>query len=149
MAVTMQQVRAALSPDELDYTAAAAVGPEALPYLESLVRERDVLAAKAIYLASLIRDERSVALVREAASSREPTHRVASAAGTRNLSSTDAVPILEDLLTDHDPGVRKTALKSVAPPISDRLLPQIELIAQTDPILPIRDIARRVLARRG
>jgi HEAT repeat protein len=126
MSTTHTQVRAYLEPDEPDYrAAAAALGPEALPVLEELVQGADpLLASKAVYLASLIPDERAARLLEQAAHSSHATVRVAVAAGLQQRPEvTDDVTV--DLLTDVDQGVRKVAEQSV------RLTPALrDLIAE-------------------
>jgi hypothetical protein len=48
MSITMNAVRAHLDPDEPDYTKAAELGPDAIPYLEEIVNGTDtMLASKA------------------------------------------------------------------------------------------------------
>jgi hypothetical protein len=112
--VTMQQVRAALDPEEPDYNQAAQLGPDAIPHLESLVRGPDpMLASKAAYLASLIQDSRSVTILKEAGLSKYPEVRIAAAAGARNLPAPAASDVLLSLVSDHDIGVRMRSLKSV------------------------------------
>ena len=55
MAVTMEQVRAYLDAEEVNYSEAARLGSGALPHLQRLAQSPDVmLASKATYLASLI-----------------------------------------------------------------------------------------------
>ena len=84
MSVTMEDVRAALAPDEPNWSAAATLGPEALPHLGQLVAEAEPgLAAKAAYLASLFDSDRSAEVLRIAARSPEATVRVAAAAAMR------------------------------------------------------------------
>ncbi len=112
--VTMEMVRAALDPDEPDYAAASALGPDALPLLSQLVGSGDsLLASKAAYLASLIQGGMQV--VQSAAASNDPIVRVAAAAALTNVSG-GAVPdqVLQGLLADADVGVRKAALQSIA-----------------------------------
>jgi hypothetical protein len=113
MATTEAQVRAYLEPEEPNYpAAAAALGAEALPVLETLVRGADpLLASKAAYLASMIPGDQAARVLEEAARSAHPTVRVAAAAGMQtNLDvSGDAVAAL---MADPDPGVRKVAAKT-------------------------------------
>ena len=113
MVVTKQQVLDLLNTFETDYDMASELGIEALPHLESIVKEADpVLAPKATYLASLIQDEQSVFILMIAARSKLPEVRIAAANGSRNLA-TDSVNDLLDLLTkDQDYAVRKKAQKS-------------------------------------
>lgn len=51
MSITMNDVRALLDPDEVDYSEAQKLGPEAIPFLMELVQGGDLgLASKAAYL---------------------------------------------------------------------------------------------------
>jgi hypothetical protein len=127
MAVTMQNVRAALDPEEPDYEEAAKLGPEALPHLEVLVNSGDsMLASKATFLASLIKDAKSAEIVEMAARSDDPVVRVAAAAAATNLAASRASAVLLDLVTDPDPGVRKVARASVPEKPSARLTEKLE-----------------------
>ena len=111
MSVSMDDVRKVLDPDEPDYTAAAQLGEEALPHLERLVRGGDaMLASKAAYAASLIEGGSDV--VEAAARSEDPVVRVAAAAAVRNMPAAQARPLLRQLSTDEDAGIRKVARAS-------------------------------------
>jgi hypothetical protein len=113
MAVTEQQVRAYLEPEEPNYSAAAQLGPDALPVLEQLVRGPDpLLASKAAYLAALIPHENAARVLEAAAKSGDVTVRVAAAAGLRRMPQVSE-NIMMDLVDDLDEGVRKVALKSI------------------------------------
>jgi hypothetical protein len=135
MAVTMKDVRAALDPEEPDYQEAAQLGPDAVPHLEVLVNSGDsMLASKATYLASLIRDAKSAEIVGTAARSDDPVVRVAAAAATSNLPTSGASTILEDLVADPDPGVRKVARASVPDKPTARLTKKLrDLEDETEP----------------
>jgi hypothetical protein len=114
MAVTMNDVRAALDPEEPDYSKAAKMGANALPHLEVLVSSGDtMLASKAAYLASLIKGSKSVDIVRAAARHDDPAVRVAAAAAASNLAASGASDVLVELVGDPDPGVRKVARAAV------------------------------------
>jgi len=113
MAVTMAQVRAALDPEETNYERAKALGPEALPHLEVLIKTADpMLASKAAYLAGLLAAPGSARVVAQAAASDEPTVRVAAAAAAKHLDDAETDEVLKPLLADADPGVRRMAKKS-------------------------------------
>jgi hypothetical protein len=113
MSVTMEDVRAALAPEEPNYSAAAKLGPEALPHLARLAAEAEPgLAAKATYLASLIDSPRSAEVLRIAAQSPQVTVRVAAAAALRNLPGDRGGELVTLLAQDGDGGVRKLALRS-------------------------------------
>jgi HEAT repeat protein len=114
MAVTMDKVRAALDPEEPNYAEAAKLGSDALPHLETLVGSDDtMLASKAAYLASLIKDPKAGDVVSKAAGSDDPVVRVAAAAAASNLAASSASAVLVDLVGDPDPGVRMRAQASV------------------------------------
>lgn len=130
MAVTMEQVRAALDPEEPDYEEAAKLGPEALPHLEALVESGDtMLASKATYLASLIRGAGSVDIVKKAAQSDDPVVRVAAAAATTNLTAAAANAVLGNLIGDSDLGVRKVAQRQAQDRPSDKLAAALESLS--------------------
>lgn len=127
MPVTMDDVRAVLDPEEPDYGAAALLGEEALPHLESLVAGGDpMLASKATYAASLIGGAQAVAAVQEAAQSGDPVVRVAAAAAAANLDAAAASEVLTPLVSDADPGVRKVARVSVPAEASAALAQHLE-----------------------
>jgi HEAT repeat protein len=109
----MQQVLARLYPTEPNYAVAAAkLGPEALPHLETIIKTSEsLLASKAAYLSSLIDDERSVTVLKVAAQSNHPEVRLAAASGARNLSPTSADKVLVLLKDDQDPSVRRQVSK--------------------------------------
>ena len=144
----MQQVRAALEPEEPDYTQAARMGSEALPHLEDLVGETDaMLASKATYLASLIEDQRSSRVIRKAAESDRPEVRVAAASGASNLSEQNASDVLIPLLKDRDIGVRKSALKAVPDEASSELRDAVDSLTDADASPGIRKLSSRVADR--
>src|SRR5262245_52432488 len=106
MAVTMKDVRAVLDPEEPNYKEGAKLGAAALPHLDALVSSDDqMLASKATYLASLIKNSKAAKIVEKAAKSDIPAVRVAAASAATNL--TDPSAVLLHLLGDADPGVRK------------------------------------------
>src|SRR5262245_20072554 len=99
MPVTFQQVLKQIDTDEPNYTALAALGPEALPHLATLVKSEDPgLASKAAYLASLIESDDAVEVLSSAATSPHDVVRVAAAAGLRNVSSPQATAVVDRLL---------------------------------------------------
>ena len=141
MAVTMQQVRKALDPEEPDYAEAAELGPDALPHLEKLVRQGDtMLSSKATFLAALIPHGRSANVVKLAAESGDAAVRVAAAAAARLLPDVDAGAVLEPLLGDNDEGVRKVALNSVQSGAPASLRNSVERM-QTSEVRPALQMA--------
>jgi HEAT repeat protein len=127
MAVSMNQVRAALEPEEPDYAAAAQLGPDAIPHLQTLIQGGDpMLASKSVYLASLIRDERTADLVRQAAQQDDPIIRVAAASAAQNMDASTASEILAELVADDDPGVRKVARAAIPDQPTEDLTQRLE-----------------------
>src|SRR5262245_34984510 len=114
MAVTIEQVRDALSPDRPDYRRLAnELGAAALPSLESIVGASDrSLAAKAAYLVGLIGGPGAAAALETAARSNLPTVRIAAAAAAAHLPVEQRDSLLLRLVDDEDSGVRKVALRS-------------------------------------
>jgi hypothetical protein len=146
MTVTLEQVRAALEPEEPNYEQAARFGPEALPHLQTLIREGDqMLASKAAYLAGLIRDEKSAEVLKEAARSKHPVVRVAAAAAARHLNVSASSEVLHTLLGDGDMGVRKVALQSIPPGASEALRKKVEELTRSDPDAGLRTLSGNVL----
>lgn len=146
MAVSINQVRAALLPEEPDYNKAAELGPEALPHLRALVRAPDVmLASKATYLASLIDHADAANVVKEAAQSGDAVVKVAAAAAAANLSGSDAAEVLVPLLSDADVGVRKTAVKSVPPDASNELRSALQQQGDREVHPQLRDLSGQTL----
>jgi len=144
----MEQVRAALDPDEPDYVQARRLGPEALPHLSEIVAAGDpMLASKATYLAGLIAAEGSADIVSQAAQSPDPVLRVAAAGAARNLPPQDASDILVELVADDDIGVRKVALTSASPEATAELQERIQHASQSDAAPRIRELAAEALER--
>jgi HEAT repeat protein len=122
MAVSMEDVRAELDPEEPDYERAAQLGEDAVPHLLVLVEGEDVmLASKAAYLAGLIGGQMASDVVIAAAHSNDAAVRVAAASSTQHLSDEAAEAVLVDLVVDRDPGVRKVAHRAVPARPSTRL----------------------------
>jgi len=139
----MKDVRAWLDPEEVDYPGAAAkLGAEAMPYLQELAESPDtMLASKATYLASLIGGEPALRVLHAAAGRQEEAIRVAAATGLRHLPEEQAAPIADRLLGDHDLGVRKVTIKSVASFASAPMQERLKHAAESDPEPFIRQLA--------
>jgi hypothetical protein len=128
MAVDMEQVRAALEPEEPDYPRAAkSLGADALPHLERIITgDHTGLAAKAAYLAGLIGTDKSLPAMEKAAASGRVAVRIAAAAAARHLPDEHRDSILLQLVDDADAGVKKVALKSAPAVMSDALKARVE-----------------------
>lgn len=148
MNVTMDDVRRALDPDEVDYAAASRLGPGALPYLLELVKGADPgLAAKAAYLAAVVEGELSEQVVTVAAASADVRVRVAAAHAAAMLAPEPASRVLETLLLDDDAGVQKLALRSVSAGLSPDLLAKIREVSVNGSSQGLREVAQRAMER--
>jgi HEAT repeat protein len=134
MPVDMEQVKAALYPEEPDYPKAAKqLGAEALPHLEKIIGGSDTsLAAKATYLAGLIGGESSAAAVAKAARSSQAPVRIAAAAAARHLPAEHSDAVLLQLVDDADGGVQKVALRSAPSGMSDALRARVSALASSE-----------------
>lgn len=128
MAVSMEDVRAALDPDEPDYPAAASMlGEGAVPYLRALVEGKDpMLASKAAYLAGLIGGGDATAVVVAAAHHDDAAVRVAAASSTQHLTDEETEAVLVDLVGDTDAGIRKLAHRALPDEPSEELEAALE-----------------------
>lgn len=145
MALTIDDVRAEIDLDEINYPATAAkLGPEALPLLDELARGGDpTLASKAVYLAGVISPEDAAPIVGKAAKHPDPVVRIAAASGLGNMPEGDAESPLDQLLEDEDIGVRKAALKSAAAFETPEMTARVEQVAAEDPEPLVRKFAER------
>jgi HEAT repeat protein len=150
MSVSLQDVKRVLDPDEPNYGTGRALGPDALPHLATLAQGPDEhLAAKAVYLASLIGTDAGVAVVREALGNASPLVRIQAAAGARHLGSAAAATLLPPLLGDADTGVGKCALRSAQAVVSPASMPEavrarVAALSQSDPVPFIRTLASSI-----
>lgn len=141
MAIAKEQVVRALMPDEPDYSKAATLGPEALPFLDDLVAHGEPgLAAKAVSLAGRIQDKRAVQVLEKAMKRPEPHIRVAAAAAALVLKVPDAETILFHLLDDGDVGVRRVAVEAIPAKASSRLNTKLETLLSSEPHEGLRKI---------
>ncbi len=150
MAVTFEQVKAALDPEEPAYNkAAAALGAEALPHLAVLVAgDQMMLASKAAYLAGLIGTAKAVDVVQRAARSAHASVRVAAAAAAGKLSSADSGDVLIKLIDDGDIGVQKVALRAVpADAPSGALRARVQSLSIAKGQAPNRELALETMSR--
>lgn len=114
MTIKINEVRAALEPEEPDYFEAAKMGAEIVPHLMRLVKGKDPeMAAKATSLAGMLGSGAGLSVLKAASECADPMIRVAAAGAVQGLSNDDASDVLETLILDTDIGVQKRALMSV------------------------------------
>lgn len=149
MPVTREQVERFLNVDEPDYAAGARLGPGTLPHLEVMARDAGPgLAAKAVYLASLINGGNAAASVIEAAARRtDPVMRVAAAAALGRVPADRLPNIAARLLADPEDGVRRRALAALPTKNNPALVDRLGELADTLPAGPGRDHVLEALRR--
>ncbi|NKX53134.1 hypothetical protein [Arthrobacter mobilis] len=148
MTVTMEDVRRALDPDEVDYAEASRLGPEAMPHLMALVQQNDPsISPKAAYLAGVIESGESEAVVAAAAASDDARVRIAAAEAAAMLAPAAASRVLDALVLDSDAGVQKLALRSVSAGLSPDLRDKVREVSERAPSEALREIAGEALRR--
>jgi HEAT repeat protein len=147
MSVTMDEVRAAVEPDEPDYPAAAnRLGVAALPFLVEIIRGGDAsLASKATSLAGIIDGTKSLEVLVDAGRSPQVVVRIAAAAAVGELRGLPVNDLLIALLKDEDPYVRKVALDSAGSVRAVGAAREIRVLAKQDPEEFVREVATDTL----
>jgi HEAT repeat protein len=134
MPVTKEQIEKYLNVDEPDYTSAARLGIGALPHLEVLARNADPgLAAKAVYLASLIAGDASASVIDAAARRDDPVIRVAAAAALGRVSTSQITDTVVRLLADEEIGVRLRAVAALPSEYNPELRHRLGQLADSLP----------------
>jgi HEAT repeat protein len=143
MPVTMSDVLAEIDKDEPEYPEAAKkLGGEALPLLEQILEAQDPMrASKAAYLAALIGGTDAAPVLEKAASHGDARVRVA-AAHALGAATGPPPALLERLLDDADPGVRKVALRSAVDSKASHLKTKITAMGKSDPEAFVRTLAK-------
>ena len=157
MAVEMEQVKAALDPEEPDYAGAVkGLGPDALPHLERIITgDHTGLAAKAAYLAGLIGTDKCLPAMNKAAASGQAVVRLAAAAAAQYMPDEYRDSLVLQLVDDADAGVQKVAMRS-APALavmSDALKSRVMALGKTAGKAPavkssVKKAAKKVAAKR-
>lgn len=145
MAITLDQVRRWLDSDEPNYAAAARLGIQVLPHLNTLVQGADPeYAAKAASLAARFDDDRAVEVLRIVARHGSGLVRLAAAGGLKKIKRPAAAAVLMSLLEDKDAGVKKLAMKSAAARPNPALLAKISELGKRDPAAHVRALAAKI-----
>jgi hypothetical protein len=147
MPVTIQDVVNQLDREEPDYTQAARLGPDALPFVRQLIQGDNIaLASKAAFLAGQISGEGSLQVLEIASRHPDPVVRVAAAASARNFTGL-SYTLANTFLNDTDPGVRKWGLRTLEVAQPQGIRPSVERIMLDDPDPILREQARKVIDR--
>lgn len=146
MAVSMEQVRAVLDPDETDYAAAQKLGPECLPHLRSLVLGGEpMIASKAAYLAGLFEGETANEVLERAAESKHENVRIAVACVLQRSRKEHAANVLPALLRDVSVSVRMVAMETAARATDMTLIRILEQARDSDESEHVRERADAAL----
>lgn len=145
MAVDMEQVRAALEPEEPDYPRAAkTLGADALPHLEKIITgDQTGLAAKAAYLAGVIGTDKCLPAMEKAAASGQAVVRIAAAAAARHLPDEYRDSLVLQLVDDGDAGVQKVALNSAPAAMSDALKARVASLKAAAPAPAVKGKSKK------
>jgi HEAT repeat protein len=147
MPMTFEQLKQQLSSIEVDEATYAGIGPSEVPLLDQLVSDPETwLAGRAIFALSQVRSAAAMAILARSAADPRSEIRVAVAASTKNLPPADANGILLQALNDVELGVRKFAIRSVAPGHSAPVQARLRELETGDPAPSIRDAARSKLS---
>src|SRR5690349_15391567 len=134
MALSFDQVKAIIAPDEPRETEMATLDEEALPHLERLIRGPDrSLAVKAGFaLSRLGGSVKTLPIIERLLAETDSPMRVAASRAIHALPELQARPLLGRLLTDRDAGVRKNVLLTMNPNTVQALRPELERVASSD-----------------
>lgn len=150
MSIPTNQLRRLLSSDEPDYEALARFGAKILPQLLELVAgANEYVAANAASLAGMIDHDQAVAVLERAARSRSAEVRTAAAGALSHVKRPKASSLIATLLNDRDKGVRKFAIKAAATLPNQALIARVRGLAEKDPVISNRALAKSVIAKRG
>lgn len=147
-----EQLIELLDRDEPDYNSAASLGPECLPDLLELTKEGGArLAPRAVYTASLIKDNNVTEILKEGASSPIADVRIATAAAIQNQSDFGDINTLSFLLNDSDVGVRKVILKTISKVYiqNNEIHSEIKKLVDSETNEHVRSLADEVYTKLG
>jgi HEAT repeat protein len=129
-----------IEPTERTY---AGLDPSDVDGLRALLDDEEAwLAARAVHALARISAGEAVEALRDAARSPRPEVRVAVASSAPRLPTAAADDVLAVLLEDPQAGVRKFAIRSVAPRNSAELKERLARVAATEKIAGLRRLAR-------
>jgi HEAT repeat protein len=140
--MTLEELKQQLSSIEVDDATYVGIGPSEVPLLEQIVGDPETwLAGRAIFALSQVRSDAATAVMARAAGDPRPEVRVAVAASAKNLPPAAANGILLQGLNDAELGVRKFAVRSVAPGHNAEVQTRLRDLENEDPARYIRDAA--------
>lgn len=147
MPTTLDALKRQLSSIEIDRATYAELGPADVPLLVQLLDDPETwLAARAVFALSLIASDDALPALARAAADPRPQVRIAVAASAANLPAAAADPLLLQALSDRDTGVRKFAIRSVAPQHGAGVQAKLRDLEGTDEVPWLREAASARLA---
>ncbi len=142
MAMTLEQLKQQLSDIEPSESTYEGVGAAEIPLLDQLLQDPDhLVASRAVFALSRVRDARSLALLQRAAADTRPQVRVAVAASSVQIPVADRSRVLLPLLNDTEVGVRKFAIHSADALTDATVLSRLRQIESSDPMPALRTLA--------
>lgn len=118
MSMTDEELKFALGNEEPQYgVIVVQLTPADIPRLQALAEGGDVaLASKAIYVASLLKEDAAHQIVARAAKSGNELLRVASATALQNLPTAARVQVADTLIQDQNPSISKMVIRAIDAP---------------------------------
>lgn len=118
MAMTLEQLRILLSNEEPDYIKiAASLDASDTAHIKQLAADQDeMLASKAVYLASLAVDPTASDIVIDAADSDRKRIKISAASANANLSDSKKNRVAEKLIDCDDVSIQKLVVRSLSKP---------------------------------
>jgi HEAT repeat protein len=149
--LTRDDVRRALEADVTLDDVALAIGREGLPHLIELVESDDPEeAARAVYLADRVGGDAAGPAIKRAAEHDSPEVRLAAARAISRTFHPGDEDVLQRLLADQEPAVRRMTIASSARLSSFPEVPKlVETVARTDRDDDVRDLADELLRRQN
>lgn len=150
MAIPTTQLRRLLASDEPNYILLARLGAKILPQLAQLVTgKNEYVAANAASLAGMIDHAQAIEVLERGVRSRSVEVRTAAAGALRHVKRPQATALIATLLSDHDKGVRKFAIKAAATLQNPALMARIRSLGERDPVISNRALAQSVIGKKG
>jgi HEAT repeat protein len=144
LTMTKTQLRNQLSSIEPNEKTFAGIDLTDIPLLEELLHDEEAwMASRAVFALSKLTDNQAITVLSKAATDPRPEVRVSIAAITQNLQPKDANPLLINLLTDSDIGVRKFAIQAVSQKHDVTIHSKLNELESEDPAQMIRELATK------
>lgn len=143
---TFEQVRTILSAIEPGEDMYAQLDRDDLPHLQRLIHDPEPWrAARAVHAAARLGTPASEELIRSAMTDERREIRVAVAHAAPKLPPNLNNEVLEHLIDDADPSIKKVAVKSIGPRASDALKTKLRTLASDDQLKMLKSAAEKKL----